>query len=74
MGGAQSMHVMNADGSDFRQIGRSTLASWSPDGSRIAFAPRNGGDYLGTMRPDGSDVRVLVKIRTDGSLFLANEQ
>ena len=55
---------------DIRAVGRGTHASWSPDGSRIAVVtiPRDSeptGDYLVTMAPDGTDVRVIVRINDD---------
>ncbi len=38
-----------------------TFPSWSPDGSRIAFASnRTGGYQVYTMKPDGSDVQPLT--------------
>jgi dipeptidyl aminopeptidase/acylaminoacyl peptidase len=66
--------VVDADGSDFRQLTPDDMVAygprWSPDGTRIAF----GGDErqpsellwatdLYTMRSDGSDMRRLT---TDG--------
>ena len=49
--------------------------AWSPDGTRVAFA-RASQDGVGlyTIRPDGTDVRILTRIerwaasRTDGHL------
>ena len=34
-------------------------AEWSPDGSRIAFA--TGPWHIATIRPDGSDLRVILR-------------
>jgi len=58
--------VVDADGADPRQLthtlpGSSNAPSWSPDGSRIAFASDRGGvPEVYSMRPDGTDVRQLT--------------
>ena len=47
-------------------------ASWSPDGLRVAVKrtvsakPRDGSVVLYTMKPDGSDMRVLVRDGSEG--------
>ena len=47
-------------------------ALWSPDGTRIAVLGRyDGGGYLATVAPDGSDFRVLVNANEDGGVELA---
>ncbi len=64
--------VADPDGSDYRQIGVGAYASWSPDGSRIAVIDvESSNEYLFTMTPDGSDVRVLVRREADGDLKAA---
>ncbi|TEU10117.1 MAG: hypothetical protein E3J21_27165 [Anaerolineales bacterium] len=58
----QKLYVVNADGSDLRQITSGDTydheSAWSPDGQWIAFH-RNCGLWL--IRPDGSDARVLLE-------------
>ena len=46
-------------GTDIRFATTVTDASWSPDGSRIAYVDSHGN--IATARPDGSGVRVLTK-------------
>ena len=71
-----NVYVANADGSGYRRIGGGSQASWSPDGSRIAVIDTSAdsesyqGNYLYTMAPDGSDLRVLVR-QEDGDLKAA---
>jgi Tol biopolymer transport system component len=57
--------LMNADGSNQRQLVEGRDASWSPDGTRIAFERQvNGGrPQLFTVRPDGSDLRQLTDLQ-----------
>ena len=49
--------VMNADGSDLRQVTDefSTAPAWSPDGSRIAYV--GAGGSISVVNADGSDAR-----------------
>ncbi len=64
-----ALYVVDADGSDLRNIGNGFYASWSPDSSRIAVATPHGSDtVVYTTALDGSDVRVLVRKRGDGVL------
>ena len=71
-----NVYVANADGSSYRRIGGGSQASWSPDGSRIAVIDTSADsesyqeNYLYTMAPDGSDLRVLVR-QEDGDLKAA---
>jgi TolB protein len=56
---------MKADGSDVRRLtedeGDDTAPTWSPDGSRIAFASTRGGDSdIYVMAADGSGVTRLT--------------
>jgi Tol biopolymer transport system component len=57
--------IMNADGSDERQITRakseSTAPAWSPDGSKLAFTNnRSGGMKILVGNPDGTGLRRLT--------------
>jgi len=55
--------VMNADGTDQRQIGSTDGGGpdWSPDGSRIAFHSDRSGDFqLYAMDPDGAGLQRLT--------------
>jgi Tol biopolymer transport system component len=64
--GNMEIYVMNADGSNVRQITHNTVwdegAAWSPDGKKLAFS--HGADDLHldiwTMNADGSDQRRLT--------------
>ena len=58
-----SIYVMNADGSQSRRLTNGYTASWSPDGSRIAFSRLDDGIY--TMDPGGGN---LVRL-TDSSTY-----
>ena len=83
---APSIYVVNADGSGLRRVIAATIATWSPDGSRIAvFSPyvespslkekyENARAYLFTVAIDGSDSRVLVILDEDGRLKAVNEK
>lgn len=65
--------VMAADGSDARMIReRSAHVTWSPDATRLlvltipAGTGPSPGDGVVSVRPDGSDARVLVPFGTAG--------
>jgi Tol biopolymer transport system component len=66
MDGDMEIYVMNADGSNVRQITHNTVwdegPAWSPDGTKFAFS--HGADDLHldiwTMNRDGSDQRQLT--------------
>lgn len=66
LGTTSEIFVINADGSNLVQVthdGENWSPTWSPDGSRIAFFGfRNGPDDsdLFTVRPDGTDLRLLL--------------
>ncbi len=59
-----SIYVMNADGSQSRRLTNGYTASWSPDGSRIAFSRLDDGIY--TMDPDGGSLTRLTDSSTYG--------
>jgi dipeptidyl aminopeptidase/acylaminoacyl peptidase len=64
--GDREIYVMNADGTDIRQLTHNTLwdegPAWSPDGTKFAFS--SGADDLHldiwTMNVDGSDLKQLT--------------
>lgn len=63
-GGANELHVMNADGSHVRRLTEGYGGSWSPDGARIVFS-RWGeegayGAYLYVMPENGGGVTRLT--------------
>ncbi len=69
--GNAEIYVMNADGTGQSRLssatGEDTDPTWSPDGARIAFrSARNGGGVY-SMKPDGSDVRLVVSGGTQPS-------
>ena len=65
------VYIADADGSgDYRRVADGSFASWSPDGFKIAVIDF-ADDYLFTVAPDGSDVRVLVRREEDGDLKAA---
>ncbi len=64
-GGAPQVYVKTIGVNGDRRVsfagGYSTSPSWSPAGDRIAFTSLSGGSYsLYTVKPDGSDQRLLV--------------
>jgi Tol biopolymer transport system component len=66
--GPSQIFVINADGSDLRQItdeGVNQWPAWSPDGSRIAFV-HDGTLY--TIAPDGTAARRLDGVTPDGAI------
>ena len=57
--------VANSDGTGAKNLTNHPSfdgwPSWSPDGSRIAFASNRNSSYqIFTMNPDGSEVRLLA--------------
>jgi hypothetical protein len=64
--GDMEIFVMNADGTNVRQITHNTLhdegPAWSPDGTRFAFTrgPDNLHGDIWVMSADGSDARQLT--------------
>ncbi len=64
-GGAPQVYVKTLGAAGERRVssagGYATSPSWSPAGDRIAFTALSGGSYsLYTVRPDGSDQRLLA--------------
>ncbi len=64
--GDMEIYVMDADGSNVRQITHNTVwdegPAWSPDGTRFAFS-RGADDFhldIWTMKTDGTDARQLT--------------
>ena len=63
---ANSLYVVNADGSGLAMVG-GTDPHWSPDGSRLAFCMCNANDYpggryegIGVINADGSGPRQVA--------------
>jgi Tol biopolymer transport system component len=56
----QEVWTMNADGSDRTFVVEGSVPAWAPDGRRIAFVAKGGGIH--TVRPDGSDLRLLLDL------------
>jgi TolB protein len=59
--GSGDILLMNADGSDVRNltngVGGNTNPSWSRDGSKVIFqSDRDGATDIYMMNPDGTDV------------------
>ena len=64
------LFVMNADGSNQHRItfgqGRYANPVWSPRGDLVAFTKQNAGRfYIGVMRTDGSEERLLTSSYLD---------
>jgi WD40-like Beta Propeller Repeat len=66
--GPKHLFVMDADGSDVRQLTRGSESdanpAWSPDGSRIAFA-RSGEVYV--MDADGSNITGVTSVAAESA-------
>ena len=63
--GDYEIFVMNADGTDVRQLtdnsGMDGIPTWSPDGKRIAFDSEwDGGSQIFVMNADGTNVHQLT--------------
>lgn len=65
--GTQQLYVMPTDGSaEATRItfgdGRYSTPAWSPKGDLIAFTRQQGNQfYIGVMKPDGSDEKILTQ-------------
>lgn len=64
-GGIENIYVMDRNGKNAIRIssggGKYSQPVWSPRGDLIAFTKSIGGFYIGVMRPDGSDERLITK-------------
>ena len=65
-GGRAQLYVMDAGGGNVQRISRGKgsyyTPVWSPRGDFIAFTRQYQGDfYIGVMKPDGTDERMLVR-------------
>ena len=64
--GSRQLYIMNRNGSNVERIsmggGSYATPVWSPRGDLIAFTKiYEGNFYIGVMRPDGSDERLLTR-------------
>ena len=60
------MYVVNADGSEERNVTRGSVRdfAWSPDGQRIAFdTVRDGNSEIYVVNSDGGGLRRLTRKR-----------
>jgi TolB protein len=65
-GGTQQLYTMTAGGENVQRIsfgtGRYATPVWSPRGDLIAFTKQTEGEfYIGVMRPNGQDERLLTR-------------
>lgn len=65
------IYVMTAEGGEQTRLttngAEDTDPTWSPDGTRIAFRSARNGGGIYSMKPDGSDVRLVVSGGTQPS-------
>ncbi len=54
----ETIHIMDADGSNHKRLAKGTYVIWSPDGKRMTFTS-GAGIFL--MNPDGSRQKRLAK-------------
>lgn len=63
-GGVENIYVMDRNGQNVMRIsmggGKYSQPVWSPRGDLIAFTKSKGGFYIGVMRPDGTDERLIT--------------
>ncbi len=63
-GAGTEVVLIGGDGNNARRItnasGDDSYPAWSPDGGRLAFRSDRGGGGIFTMKPDGSDVQLVV--------------
>jgi len=65
-GGTQQVYTMTSGGENVQRIsfgtGRYSTPVWSPRGDLIAFTKQTEGEfYIGVMRPNGQDERLLTR-------------
>lgn len=62
--GTYAIYTVGADGKDRQRLTDTvSVPAWAPDGSRLAFARASQtGIGIYTIRPDGTDVRILTHI------------
>jgi WD40-like Beta Propeller Repeat len=66
--GRDRVYVVSADGSGLHRVAAGfAFAAWSPDGKRIAIAHRQFNRRINTVRPDGTERRLLTADSRDGS-------
>jgi Tol biopolymer transport system component len=65
---ADTVHTINFDGSDRRQIAKGEFAAWSPAGDRVAFKGCVDGGRCGIVlaNPDGGNPTLLTTYANDG--------
>jgi TolB protein len=77
-GGQPQLYMMGAGGGGAQRIsygeGSYSTPTWSPKGDLIAYTRQSGGNFqIGTMKPDGSDERILVSsFHCEGPSFCPN--
>jgi TolB protein len=65
MGGGRNLYVMDSNGKNVHRIsfgnGKYTNPVWSPKGDLIAYTKMVPGEgfYIGVMKPDGSDEKII---------------
>jgi len=58
--GGGHLVLMNADGTDAREIAVGSMPAWSPDGSRLAFTT-GGADAIQVVDDDGASLTTIVR-------------
>jgi TolB protein len=77
-GGSPQLYVMGSGGGGAQRIsygqGNYSTPVWAPSGDLIAFTRQSEGQFhIGTMRPDGSEERLLVSsFRAEGPTWCPN--
>jgi Tol biopolymer transport system component len=72
--GGNRVYVVNADGRGLHRVAAGfAYAAWAPDGNRIALAHEQFNRRIVTVRPDGTDRRLLTAASRDGSARCHND-